>query len=171
MVFLAHFVGGLVPDAGGIPAGSCHPSEMKGNAEFTARPTTHSLKALPFRASSSRSEDALKGWTTHEETHLAALPTFLEQPRLPLLLELVSVERLIVAACREQLTMRPALDDPTFFNHQNPVRRADRGQPVRDDEADAPVENRLQPLLDQLLRLGVDRGGGLIHDEDPGVRK
>ncbi len=42
---------------------------------------------------------------------------------------------------------------------------------MRDDEADAAVENRLHALLDQLLGLGVDGGGRLVHDEDPRIRQ
>ena len=47
--------------------------------------------------------------------------------------------------------------------------RADRGQPVRDDEGRPPDEQPAQRVLDLLLRADVDRGGGLVEDEDARV--
>ena len=61
------------------------------------------------------------------------------------------------------------LDDAPFLQSDDLVGVADGAQAVGDDQRRAAPQHRFQRLLDQVLRLGVHRRGGLVQDEDTGV--
>ena len=101
--------------------------------------------------------------------HAYLLTHGFEQTCFPLLLKLVRIECEVAPLRLDQLAVRPAFHDLTFFDDKDLIRHPDRRQPMRNDKANATMEDRLQPPLDQLLSLGVDGGGGLVHDEDTGI--
>src|SRR5690348_5787258 len=73
----------------------------------------------------------------------------------------------IRAAAREQLEMRATLDDPAALEDEDLIRADDRRKAVRDGQR-GPVRRDLLELgLNQLLRLGVERRGRLVEDEQP----
>src|SRR5690348_9794803 len=81
----------------------------------------------------------------------------------------VAVERRVEAAAREQLVMRPALDDLAVLEHDDHVGVADRRESVGDDERRASLEERAQGGLDLPLGADVHRARRLVEDEDPRV--
>ena len=60
-------------------------------------------------------------------------------------------------------------DDAAAVEDDDLVRVADRGEAVRDDDRGPVTGEPGDGLLDQRLRLRVDRGGGLVEDEDGGI--
>ena len=62
--------------------------------------------------------------------------------------------------------MSSAFHDLSFLDHENPVRFADGGEAVGDDDRGAALHEPLQGVLDEGLRRGVDRGRRLVQDED-----
>jgi hypothetical protein len=58
------------------------------------------------------------------------------------------------------------LDDGAGLHHQDDVRVADRGEPVRDDETRPTGTQQVHRPLDQHLGTGVDRAGRLVEDQD-----
>ena len=69
-------------------------------------------------------------------------------------------------AVRDQLGVRALFDDTPFVQHHNAIGVLDRGQAVRDHDGRAPAHQLLERRLDQPLGLGVERGGGLVEDQD-----
>ncbi len=67
--------------------------------------------------------------------------------------------------------MRAALDDPTVVDHQDLIRVADGAQAVRDHEARPALHEAKHGLLDVQLRARVHAAGGLVQDEDGGIRQ
>ena len=62
--------------------------------------------------------------------------------------------------------MGAALHDAAGVEHDDLVGVAHRGQPVRDDQHRAVPHQPLDGLLHQPLRLGVERAGGLVENQD-----
>ena len=73
------------------------------------------------------------------------------------------------AAAPQQFVVRPDLGDLAPFDHHQPVGAAERAQPVGDGDGGPPLDEVLQGQLDFPLGLRVDRGGGLVEDQDPRV--
>jgi len=70
-----------------------------------------------------------------------------------------------------QLIVCARLNDLALINHNHPVGISDSAQPVRYD-ADSPVRHRsINSLLDQVLGLGVERGGSLVQKQQPRIRQ
>ena len=67
--------------------------------------------------------------------------------------------------------MRTRFKNFAFFYDQDSIGGTDRGKPVSDDKTDTPMKNRFQSFLDEPLGLRIDRRGGFIHNENPGLRK
>ena len=67
---------------------------------------------------------------------------------------------------REQVGVRALLDDASAVEHDDAVAVLDRRQPVRDDDRRAPAHQLFERRLDQPLRLGVERRGRLVEDQD-----
>ena len=65
--------------------------------------------------------------------------------------------------------MGAGLGDAPAADDKDLVRAADGGQAVRHDEAGAPCQHRLDGVLDELFRLGVDAAGSLVQNEDARV--
>ena len=64
--------------------------------------------------------------------------------------------------------MRALLHDFPMIDDQNNVRLADGRKPVRNDKGRGALHQGLRGALDQLLRRGIHRAGGLVKHEDPG---
>src|SRR5688572_7632009 len=69
----------------------------------------------------------------------------------------------------DQFRVQALLDDLSFFEHDQPVRRLERRQPVRDGESRTSLDETVQRLLDLLLGVAVDGAGGLVEDQDARV--
>src|SRR5208337_3004551 len=59
-----------------------------------------------------------------------------------------------------------ALDDKPLLHHKNLIGAADGGEAVRDDKGGAPAHQLCKAALDHGLRLGIERAGGLVENED-----
>ena len=62
--------------------------------------------------------------------------------------------------------MRPALDDPAAFQHENLIRAQHGRKPMRDDEARPVRHQMLERFLDQPLGRGVHARRRFIENED-----
>src|SRR5438046_6156362 len=76
------------------------------------------------------------------------------------------VEPGIVAGTGEKLVMGAALNDFSVLEHQNLMRVADRGKPMRDDEAGPALKKLLQRALDDDLGVRVNGAGRFIEDQN-----
>ena len=65
--------------------------------------------------------------------------------------------------------MLALLHDVAVLHHKDHVRLADGGETMGYQKGGAVRQQMVNGVLDQLLRLGVDGGGGLIQHEDAGV--
>ena len=66
----------------------------------------------------------------------------------------------------DQLVMRTLVDDRPCIQHQDLVRVPDGRQPVRDHQRRAALHQKLQPFLDELLRLGVERRCRFVENQN-----
>ena len=67
--------------------------------------------------------------------------------------------------------MTAPLDNLPFLEHEDLVGAADGRQPMRDDERRASCSEAAKTILDHLLALAVETGGGFIQDEDARIGK
>ena len=65
--------------------------------------------------------------------------------------------------------MPAARRDATLIQHQDQIRGMDGAQAVGDDKRRASVHDPFQRNLDQMLRLAVHAGCGIIEDQNPRV--
>src|SRR3954452_7158523 len=72
------------------------------------------------------------------------------------LVELRAVQLGVPATTGQQLRVRAALDDPAPPPHEDQVRGADRGQPVRDHDRGAPLQRLGEGLLHSGFRRRVE---------------
>ena len=84
--------------------------------------------------------------------------------------ELMHVQVMIISLQRQQFFMRASLSDTAVPNHQNHICMTDRGKAVSYYKRGSPFQNFAYGILNQLLRLGVDRTGGLIQNKDTRIR-
>src|SRR5262249_1173688 len=75
------------------------------------------------------------------------------------------VEPRVQTAPREKLVVRAALHDPALVHHEDQVRAEDRAQAVRDHQARPARQERLERLLDQRLRAGVEPRWGFGQNQ------
>src|SRR5687767_10452513 len=86
--------------------------------------------------------------------------------RFAFLPELQVVQASVGAALGKQLAVRSTLDDSPAIEHQNLRRVLNRGEPVRDHEHGAALEEPIDRFLHETLRFGIERRRGLIENED-----
>jgi hypothetical protein len=79
------------------------------------------------------------------------------------------VEPAVEATLSHQLGVGAPLHDPSLVQDQDLVGAPDGGESVRDHEGGATTAERVDPVADHGLRLGVEGGGGLVEDEDARV--
>ena len=60
-------------------------------------------------------------------------------------------------------------DDPAVVEQHDPVGQGDGGGPVGDDDRGAPGHDLAEGVADLVLLGGVDRRGGVVEDQHPGV--
>ena len=82
------------------------------------------------------------------------------------LLELEVVELPVLGAEREQLLVRPLLDDLPPHHDDDAVGAPDGRESVRDDQGRAVHHEPFDRLLDEAFRLGIERRGRFVEDED-----
>src|SRR6185436_2121026 len=89
----------------------------------------------------------------------------------PILLEpvLLVVELTVAPVVVEQFLVGAVLDDLAVLEHENLIGAADRGEAMRDDERRPAPSQGAQAVLDHLLALAVETGGGLVENEDARV--
>ena len=76
------------------------------------------------------------------------------------------VHRVILSALLHQLVVIAAFRDPAAIEHENLVGRADRRQPVGDDERRASPFQHVEGALDDRFRLGIDARRRFVQDQD-----
>ena len=76
-----------------------------------------------------------------------------------------------LALPRQQLVVRADLLDLPVLEHHEAIGVAQRAEAVGDGEGRAAACQARDGLLDLALGVGVDRGGGLVQDQDARVRK
>ena len=62
--------------------------------------------------------------------------------------------------------MASLFDDPPTIHDQDAVGRQHRGEPMGDDECGAALHHVVERFLHQHFILGVQRGGGLVKQQD-----
>ena len=72
----------------------------------------------------------------------------------------------IQTVVREQLRVRAAFGNRAGIEHDDPVGLLHRGEPMGDDKCGPVADELRERSLDVALRLGVERGGGLIENQD-----
>ena len=60
---------------------------------------------------------------------------------------------------------------PAGVHEHDPIRQADGGQPVGDDQGGAALHEALQVAVDGLLDLDIDGAGGVVEHQDRGVEQ
>ena len=95
---------------------------------------------------------AKSAWAHHSAAPLRAVLRLMQPP--------------IRAPGRDQLAMPPLFGDPVLIHDHDPVRILDRGEPVRDHQRRRPPRQIRQRALNGALRLGVQRRGRLVQDQD-----
>ena len=78
---------------------------------------------------------------------------------------------MVVAAAQEQLAVRPLLNYLAVLHHQDQVRAPYGREPVRYEKARAVLQDVLDGVLNELLRLRVDGARRLVQHEDARVRQ
>src|SRR4029079_8976746 len=92
--------------------------------------------------------------------------------RLPGIVAVLLLERPhsgVRAAGGQQFGMVAALSDASVLELQYLIGADDRRQPMRDGQRRASGRNLLELRLDQLFRLGIERRGRLVEDQDARV--
>ena len=70
------------------------------------------------------------------------------------------------ALALHQAIRRTVFDDLARFQHHHPVEIAQRGEAMRDRDHGAPAHQAAERLADRLLGFAVERGGGLVEQQD-----
>jgi len=76
------------------------------------------------------------------------------------------VEASVSSVERQQLVVRPALDDRTLMQHEDDVRVTDRRQTVGDRDRRAAVEQPRNAFEDQVLRFRIERGRRFVEQKN-----
>src|SRR6266852_5189274 len=76
------------------------------------------------------------------------------------------VKSRIFPSLLQQLFVGPSFNDAAFFEHDNPVRPANRRESMSDDESGATCGKPLQGFHQTLFGFGIQRAGRLIQYED-----
>src|SRR6185369_1072306 len=72
----------------------------------------------------------------------------------------------VEAVLREEVGVLSFFDDLAAVDHDDAVGHAHRAEAVRDEDRGAAGLERLESLEELVLTLGVDRGGGLVQDQE-----
>ena len=75
----------------------------------------------------------------------------------------------INAALLDQLAVRAGLCNPAVVNHHKPVCPPQGGEAVGDRDGRASLDQPVEGILNGHLGFGVDRGRGLVQDQNPRV--
>ena len=75
-------------------------------------------------------------------------------------------QRVGAVRSRQQLGMAALFQHTALVEHDDVVRVLDRGQAMRDHQRGAVLHQSLHGFLDQALRFGIQRAGGLVEDQD-----
>ena len=79
------------------------------------------------------------------------------------------IELCIDAALFQKFCVGTAFGDHTVCNRDDPVGRADGGQPVGDDQGGSALGEGIEGSLDLGLGDRVQSGGGLVQDQNGGI--
>ena len=72
----------------------------------------------------------------------------------------------IGAVAADQLGMAAGLDDPAVIDDEDAVGADHAREAMRQDQGRAALRQPVEPALDDRLVLGIDRGQGLVEDQD-----
>src|SRR5271166_3522117 len=79
---------------------------------------------------------------------------------------LLGVELEVASAQSIEFFMSPAFDNLSLLDHQNLIGAPNGRQAVGDHKGSAALHQVGEALLDHLLGLGIEAGGGLIQNQD-----
>src|SRR5271156_2930861 len=80
--------------------------------------------------------------------------------------ELLLIEARVQTASLQQLLVGAALDDVSAVDDEDDIGVTDGREAVRNRDRGAPLHQRLERALNDALRLGVERRGSLVEDQD-----
>src|SRR5688572_15609678 len=80
--------------------------------------------------------------------------------------ELELVKPAVYTLARHQLVVRAVLGEPPAIEHEDAVGVTNGGEPVRNDERGAPLEQPVHGFLHQRFALAVERAGRFVEDQD-----
>src|SRR5262245_65532734 len=86
-----------------------------------------------------------------------------------MLFELQLVEHCVAAVVAQKLLVPAGLHYATTVDHQDAVGMHDGREPMRDRDGGAAAAELGDCFLHMALRLGIERGGSLIEQNDRGV--
>ena len=77
----------------------------------------------------------------------------------------MAIQHGITPASRQQLRVRPTLNDFTILHDQNSVSVFDGAEPVRNNKRGAPFHGDVKSLLNIALGLGIQGRSGFIENQ------
>jgi len=80
--------------------------------------------------------------------------------------ELQPMQARVQTVAGDELRVAAEFDDLAAVEHDDAIGALNGREPVRDHDRGAPLHQRIQSGLDVALRLGVERGGGFVEDQD-----
>src|SRR5215472_11962991 len=79
---------------------------------------------------------------------------------------LLAEQARVATVAVDEIVVRAVLDDAAALDGEDAVGEAQRRQPVGDDDDGASLRHLAHVLLDEALRLGVERARRLVEDQD-----
>src|SRR5882672_1927599 len=99
------------------------------------------------------------------------IPFARRQKQIRLHSVLLGVKIKVAATLRVQRLMRPALNNPPAFDHQNLLGAPNRRKPVRNHKRGAPAHQVAQPLLNQRFGFGIEARSRFVENKYARVGK
>src|SRR5216684_2885665 len=84
-------------------------------------------------------------------------------------MKLEVIQAAIFSSQRQELLVGALLDDSPMSYHRDSIRAPNGGKAVRNYQRGAVLDQMFQCLLDQTLRLRIQRGCGFVQNQDRSV--
>src|SRR3546814_5634156 len=82
-----------------------------------------------------------------------------------------SQDRPVLGVGGEEVGVGAVGDHPTVADQHDPIREGDGGGAVGDDDRGATAHHLAEGVTDLVLLGWVDRGGGVVEDQHPGIAR
>src|SRR5919201_240320 len=123
----------------------------------------HALPSIPEKRASSR------GKRSGDPGHHGAFDGCVAVRQEPSCLTLY--QRSVITATCKQVAVAALLEDASILEDDDAIGVDDRGKPMRYCKHRAPLRQTRERLLYERLALGIERGSGLIENEDGRVHE